>query len=763
MPFLRRHWPVIVLALLPLAVLWPCVFLGKSIGPWDQVMQMAPWNAPKPTSAWDVLQADGVLQFAPWRELVFEAWGKGQLPLWNPYQLCGTPLLANSQSGGFYPLHILMGVLHVPASLAITLLAWFHLAWAGLGARWLAKLFGANEHGAVFAGAGFGMSAFMVSWTPLASVVTTCSWIPWVLGFGVTLARPPRAEPLRARIQPLLGLSGAVAMMLLGGHLQFAAYGFIGLFTVILVSAFQHRPPFTTYPLLLVSLVLGSCLAAPQVLPVLEFSKQAHRQSKPTPEGAAAYLASAVSLPELSGFVLPAATGLPGEAIAESPAGPLPGYWPAYVRRGAAFAEGALGIGLVAFALVVSHLVGRWAPRMPLLVAAVVGFGLATGPLSAVLYSSFPGWSSTGSPGRAIVLVVLALTVLAGSLWPTADGLDPKVKTRLFIGAVLGVALTAALLVVAGSATSTVVPGLKIGELNLDFSQTHLQMAALSSLAAFVGLGCLAVRKDATGLVLTVASLLVGGSAFCLPSGHRQSAAPGPGPRARVAFVNQDWELLAAAPAVMPGNTASLARIHDVGGYDSLLDRDTLEMLRAVNSGQDPAPPANGNMMFVKPGFDPQKLAGAGVTEVWTRKPLPQLTTQPEVRGAYAVYPLPGPGRANVFIPRSDTLAGEVRFLEDGTDRQVIQATGPGRLIVRDRLMKGWTATIDGRPVEMGDSLWRELELPAGQHTVEFRYDPPGLRLGTALFAVSALICAGLAVWSRPKRPENEPKTPKME
>ena len=47
------------------------------------------WNGPKPAQPWDVLMADSVLQSHVWRTLVLDAWGKGQLPLWNPTSLRG--------------------------------------------------------------------------------------------------------------------------------------------------------------------------------------------------------------------------------------------------------------------------------------------------------------------------------------------------------------------------------------------------------------------------------------------------------------------------------------------------------------------------------------------------------------------------------------------------------------------------------------------------------------------------------------------------
>src|SRR5438874_2092169 len=53
------------------------------------------------------LITDPVRQTYPWKNLVIEAEKKLNLPLWNPYNFSGTPLLANFQSGTFYPFNIL--------------------------------------------------------------------------------------------------------------------------------------------------------------------------------------------------------------------------------------------------------------------------------------------------------------------------------------------------------------------------------------------------------------------------------------------------------------------------------------------------------------------------------------------------------------------------------------------------------------------------------------------------------------------------------
>jgi hypothetical protein len=150
-----------------------------------------PWrslpNAPQP-SPWDVLVWDGVAQFYVWRDLIRGAWlGEGAGD-WNPYALCGTPLLANSQSAPYYLPHILAMLL--PTWLAVGALAYFHLFWAGLGMGLWLRLRGL--HTGAFVGMGLWMlSLFFVSWLPLSSVPATLSWFGWLL-WGLETVRSAR-------------------------------------------------------------------------------------------------------------------------------------------------------------------------------------------------------------------------------------------------------------------------------------------------------------------------------------------------------------------------------------------------------------------------------------------------------------------------------------------------------------------------------------------------------------------------------------------
>ncbi|HIY87603.1 MAG TPA: YfhO family protein [Candidatus Bacteroides pullicola] len=73
----------------------------------------------------------------------------------------------------------------------------------------------------------------------------------------------------------------------------------------------------------------------------------------------------------------------------------------------------------------------------------------------------------------------------------------------------------------------------------------------------------------------------------------------------------------------------------------------------------------------------------------------------------------------------------------------------------------GWQVTIDGQPAPLARANYvlRALRIPAGQHTVEMRFDPQSLHVtegiayaGLSLLAVGALAAVGLGIWRRRKK-----------
>ncbi len=223
----------------------------------------------------------------------------------------------------------------------------------------------------------------------------------------------------------------------------------------------------------------------------------------------------------------------------------------------------------------------------------------------------------------------------------------------------------------------------------------------------------------------------------------------GPARGERIAAFNDRWDLLSAVPAVLPPNTASLSRIHDLSGYDSLMHRDTVALLKEVD-GQDAAPPANGNMMFVKSSANPLLLAEAGVSEVWTNQPTEKLGVLPAESSGLYRYRLRGPGR--VYVEGADGARTPALIEREGFGRMSIRASGPGRLVVKDRAMKGWHATVAGRTEAVPEARWIEVDnLPPGDQIVVLTYSPPGLKAWLSISCLVWVTAVALAV-RRPRQ-----------
>ena len=76
----------------------------------------------------------------------------------------------------------------------------------------------------------------------------------------------------------------------------------------------------------------------------------------------------------------------------------------------------------------------------------------------------------------------------------------------------------------------------------------------------------------------------------------------------------------------------------------------------------------------------------------------------------------------------------------------------------------GWTAYVDGAeaPCFRADYVLRAMRLPAGQHTVEWKFRAPGWTAAEAVTLVSSLVillgaAAAIVYWIRQKRKENNP------
>jgi hypothetical protein len=116
---------------------------------------------------------------------------------------------------------------------------------------------------------------------------------------------------------------------------------------------------------------------------------------------------------------------------------------------------------------------------------------------------------------------------------------------------------------------------------------------------------------------------------------------------------------------------------------------------------------------------------------------------------------------------RDGPPGGEAEFLRDAPEDVVIRVVAPrhGFLFLADQFFPGWQASVNGRRVEIrrANYLFRLVEVPAGESTVEFRYVPASLRLGlaTTVLSVGGLLAALAApALRRSRAPAAEPPRP---
>ena len=156
------------------------------------------------------------------------AWSQfGQLPLWNPFLLAGTPFTGNPQSALFYPPNCIF--LFLKPGTIISWMLVLHHFWAGFGTLLLTRRYGLSVIGSVAAGVIFLSAPFLVAQTGEGHYNQICaiSWIPWAFLAWERLKQQRRGSA------PVMAL--VMAMCFFCGHAQEVFY--LGLILTFLTIA----------------------------------------------------------------------------------------------------------------------------------------------------------------------------------------------------------------------------------------------------------------------------------------------------------------------------------------------------------------------------------------------------------------------------------------------------------------------------------------------------------------------------------------------
>src|SRR5438876_801666 len=212
---------------------------------------------------------DGAALHFPLRALVWESYGRGELPEWNPTIFLGTPLLAAYRPGALYPL--MPALAFLPPFAAFQVLVLLSLAAAAVLVYLYLRRLGAERVGAFVGGMCFALGPYLVAHMADTATVVAAPLLPLVL--LAAEEHMDRASPARAT-----GLAASVALLLLAGSPEAARAGAALVAGRLLVGhVLMPSPRGPSVRASLLALLAAGLLAAPQLLPTLVAARDAGR------------------------------------------------------------------------------------------------------------------------------------------------------------------------------------------------------------------------------------------------------------------------------------------------------------------------------------------------------------------------------------------------------------------------------------------------------------------------------------------------------
>ncbi|NOT35177.1 MAG: hypothetical protein HOP12_13605 [Candidatus Eisenbacteria bacterium] len=713
-----------------------------------------------------------------------EALKHGEYPLWNPYVFLGMPSFA---SGGYnpyiyppdWPLALVERVIPLPSLTWMLLYYFLGACFAAL----LAREWGARPGAAMIVGALFAFTPNLVAVGSHGhgSQLVDSAYLPLLLWLASRWLR-------RGSLRDLGWLALAGGFQMLRGHAQIVFYTWmaVGLYLLVdLAVSFvraQDERPLTTRLLraagIGAAMLLAFGLAGFYNLPLRDYAQYSIRGGG-VDGGVGMQYATFWSLApyELGTFVIPHAVGFGGAT-----------YW-----GGMPFTDYPNAfIGVVALALCLPALFVGGAPRVFALVLALfslfVAFGSNT-PVYGLLYQHLPLFNKFRVPVMIVLLTHLAVALAAGWGWTRVlEERDASVAPRRFDASrvLLAVALIGALVLVAAIATgegwrtSYVADALRLKQrfqadaANYAFQLYLGDVKRLGLFAILVGLlGWAVARRRVPALLGSFAMLLL--VCFEVWPVDRAVMTPVIGmPAMNDPETGRDdvvrW-LESNAPAdpyrILPyseyqSNRFATFKIASLGGYHAAKPRAFQDLIeRDIHNNLNWQRLLNIRYIVVgtildSPGLV-ERIRGQSGIVYENLFALPRAT----VVGRYRVAPVDTAMIDSISYSIDDVAnltwldrdpgltlgpveGATAKIANYGLNRVTVDVETPGPALLRlaDAWYPDWVATVDGRPTAVlrADYALRAVEVPAGKHRVEFRFESKSVRLGLTLSFVSLTV-----------------------
>ncbi len=740
---------------------FPGDLLAGEYNPWRSYsfLGFAPGGMPNKAQYFDVIR-----QLYPWKMLAIESFKHFKIPLWNPYNFSGTPLLANNQSSVWYPLNILYFLF--PQFLAWSILVVLQPLLASIGTYLFTRKIGIGKWGSTLSSIAYGYSLFQTVFLEYNTIGHVVALLPWTL-LGVEFFLHNKKN-----LGSLL-LVSSIAFSFFAGHIQL--WGFAFLFVVVYaffrVSSFKNKLLLSLELLFL--LVLACAITGVQLLSTLELINNAARVSQNY-----SFLINNLLLQpyQLLVVIIPDIFGNPATR----------NYLLTDSYPGKAFYIGILPLlfALYSFARIKTN------KSILFFTGAVITllFFLVRTPFTQIFYTMQIPFFSTGSPSNALFLVSFSLAILAGfGLEYYLEQKNKKILALLFVAFII-FPLTFLL-----SKTFHI-------QLNIKNITYSLSVLCVGSLLIFIG-SFFKKRNAFIAFCLVLLTILDLFYFFNKFNSFVKPALVYPSISVistlqRLTGSQRVWSYGSAS--VEP-NVLSMFHLSDTQGYDPLYPKVYGEFISSSQDGKIHTAFTNQSRSdaTIAPAFteddldkNPYRLKVLNATSVgyilsknmlsndFLKKSKWELTSS---EGEWHIYHN-GSALPHAYIVRSsDTYAtpqefarkfyaetfnpsdtvllekhrsnlsgttGEAKILQYSPEKVTMQTTTDGKefLVLTDTYFPGWKALVDGKEASIfkANFTFRGVDVPAGVHTITFLYQPRSFSLGVTLTIMGVV---GLALY----------------
>lgn len=714
------------------------------------------WGYPVGVPVKNPITSDAISFSYPMRTLAIDLMKKGEWPLWNPYILTGTPLLANFQSAPFTFTNIFYFLFENLTAWSIQIIAQHFLS--ALFIFLLLRFWGLGKRASILAGLVYAFSGFSIIWSQWNAHVLAAAYIPLLLLFIDRWFK-------NGKWYEGLSISITLALQLLSGYPQIVFYNFLAVFVLWIFRLKSTPKIFVKTTLLAVWILLGIGVAGVQILPGYELLTFSQRQQEKIPINWAF-----LSWEQVITFIAPDYFG--NHATGN--------YWgPKNYTSNIGF------VGIVAIILAGIGVLNFWKDycvRTSFFIGLLALILALPNPVSTFLWQSNILGLQAGVFHRSLILFVLSISLLAGFGYESLVKKKPVFFKALIIPGLL-IFLFMAWSLWFGIAKSDLLSSWRF--------LVGLRNLVIPTAAFFAIAFCLLLIKKKFLKTQALLFIIFVSIFELFYMGWKYTPFV---PRHLVYPKTPVLEFLDAQAKpfrveggeVIPANLLIPFKLYTASGYDAVYPVTLAKLIAAINSNDISSSPQdrygiirnfeskiadlmNIKYLFIKKNNINTKQtknlisfqeASVAVLERETSLPRAFLVydwqlVQNDNQALYFLIKEDFPLDKKVIINTNDQVVsqkgkGHVEFtdISESESKIKVQTDISGLLFISETWYPGWKAYVDGKDTKIykADYAFRAISVPPGEHEIRFIYKPDSFFNGVKISVVSIIVLAILGL-----------------